>query len=142
MLGTGRVDHRAIFLISKKFGNADVNFNAAYLNVGREYFDRRASGAQVALNSSYEFKNNWGVTGEVSGQSEDYEQPKGVYALAHLTPGYPRRAAPETFPRVRAAMVGQRVTVLLQGRGSLRISPQARTDHKKSGGNPALPERG
>ena len=83
-LGTGRTDHRLVALLSKKFGEMDVDFNVAYLNVGRE-FGGRASGGQAALAISREFKNNFGVIGEIAGQSEDDVQPKGVFALGALT---------------------------------------------------------
>jgi hypothetical protein len=85
MLGTGKVDHRLVLLLSKKFGNLDVNFNGAYLNVGRQNSEHRVSGAQGALNGNYEFKNNFGLIGEISSQSEDFEQPKGTYALGAVT---------------------------------------------------------
>src|SRR5215204_7337502 len=35
-LGTGRTDYRVVALVSKKAGITDFDFNAAYLNVGRE----------------------------------------------------------------------------------------------------------
>jgi hypothetical protein len=86
MLGTGKVDHRLVLLMSKKYGNLDVNFNGAYLNVGRQMGLReRASGAQGAINANYQFENNFGLIGELSAQSEDSEQPKGVYALGAVT---------------------------------------------------------
>jgi len=84
-LGTGRTDHRLVALLSKKFGKTDVNLNVAYLNVGREFGDGRASGGQAALAVTHDFENNFGVIGEISGQSEDDVQPKGVYALGALT---------------------------------------------------------
>lgn len=80
-LGTGRTDYRLAALVSKKVGKTDFDFNAAYLNVGREFGDRRASGGQAAFSVSREFENNFGVIGEISGQSEDDVQPKGVFAL-------------------------------------------------------------
>jgi Putative MetA-pathway of phenol degradation len=84
-LGTGRIDHKAVLLLSKKFGKAEMDINAAYLNVGREDSDRRASGGQGAISFSYEFKNNLGVEGELSGQSLDDVQPRGIFALGALT---------------------------------------------------------
>jgi hypothetical protein len=76
MLGTGRFDHRLKILLSKKISeNTDLDFNAAYLNVGREDSDRRADGGLAAVALSHEFKNT----------SLDDEQPKGVYALGALT---------------------------------------------------------
>ncbi|HEX7956971.1 MAG TPA: transporter, partial [Pyrinomonadaceae bacterium] len=35
-LGTGRFDHKVVALVSKKVGETDIDFNAAYLLVGRE----------------------------------------------------------------------------------------------------------
>ncbi|MBA3633373.1 MAG: transporter [Acidobacteria bacterium] len=71
--------------MSKKINKTDIDFNAAYLNVGREFGDRRASGGQAALSVSREFENNFGVIGELAGQSEDDVQPKGIFALGAMT---------------------------------------------------------
>jgi Putative MetA-pathway of phenol degradation len=90
-LGTGRVDHKVIALLSKKFGEADMDINVAYLNVGREDSNRRASGGQGAVSLAYEFENNLGVEGELSGQSLDDVQPRGIFALGALTYKVSRR---------------------------------------------------
>lgn len=84
-LGTGRMDHKIMALLSRKFGQTEMDINVAYLNVGRETSARRASGGQGAIAFAYEFKNNFGVEGELSGQSVDDVQPRGVYALGALT---------------------------------------------------------
>ena len=84
-LGTGRMDYRLVALLSKKFGKTDIDFNAAYLNVGRESSDRRASGGQAAFSVSRELQNDFGITGEISGQSEDDVQPRGIYGLGAVT---------------------------------------------------------
>jgi hypothetical protein len=84
-LGTGRTDHRLVALLSKKFGKNEVDFNVAYLNVGRQFGDRRASGGQAALSVSRQFKNNFGIIAEIAGQSEDDVQPKGIFALGAAT---------------------------------------------------------
>jgi len=84
-LGTGRTDYRAVALLSKKIGKTDIDFNAAYLNVGREFGDRRASGGQAAFSVSREFENDFGIVGEIAGQSEDDVQPKGIFALGAMT---------------------------------------------------------
>ncbi|HVF56982.1 MAG TPA: transporter [Pyrinomonadaceae bacterium] len=84
-LGTGRFDHKLVALLGKKFGETDVDFNAAYLNTGREDSARRASGGQAALSISHEFKNNAGVEAEISGQSLDDVQPRGLFALGAFT---------------------------------------------------------
>lgn len=84
-LGTGRVDHRVVGLVSKKAGETEIDFNVAYLNVGREDSDRRASGGQAALSFSREFENNLGFVAELAGQSLDDVQPRGIFALGALT---------------------------------------------------------
>ena len=84
-LGTGRVDHRVVALLSKKFGQTDMDLNFAYLNVGREDSPRRASGGQAAVSFSREFENDFGVEGELAGQSLDDLQPRGLFALGALT---------------------------------------------------------
>ncbi|MBA2503605.1 MAG: transporter [Pyrinomonadaceae bacterium] len=84
-LGTGRVDHRVVALLSKKFGETNLDFNVAYLNVGRETGSGRESGGQVALSVSREFQNNFGFEAELAGQSEDDSQPRGIFALGALT---------------------------------------------------------
>jgi hypothetical protein len=89
--GTGRIDHRIVGLLSKKFGETDVNLNLAYLNVGREDSERRASGGQAAIALSREFENDFGFEAELSGQSVDDVQPRGVYALGALTYKVSRR---------------------------------------------------
>lgn len=84
-LGTGRIDHKLIALISKKLGEkTDIDFNAAYLNVGREDSNRRASGGQAALSVARELNDRLSLEGELSGQSEEDVQPRGVFALGAL----------------------------------------------------------
>jgi hypothetical protein len=90
-LGTGRTDHKIVALLSKKVGETDIDFNVAYLNVGREENDRRASGGQAALSFTREFKNNFGVIGEIAGQSEDDVLPRGVFALGAATYKFNKR---------------------------------------------------
>ncbi|HEV7374446.1 MAG TPA: transporter [Pyrinomonadaceae bacterium] len=84
-LGTGRVDHKIITLLSKKFGETDMDFNAAYLIVGREHGSGWVTGGQAALAFERNFENNFGVQGELSGQTKDDVQPIGLYALGALT---------------------------------------------------------
>jgi hypothetical protein len=98
-LGTDRSDYRLVALLSKKFGKTDIAFNAAYLNVGRESSDRRASGGQAAFSVSRELENNFGITGEISGQSEDDVQPRGVYGLGAVTYKVNRRLQFDTGVR-------------------------------------------
>lgn len=84
-LGTGRVDHKIIALLSRKFGETDMDFNAAYLIVGREGESGWVMGGQAALAFERNFENNFGVQGELSGQTKDDVQPIGLYALGALT---------------------------------------------------------
>jgi hypothetical protein len=84
-LSTGRIDHKVLLLLSRKFGQTDMDLNVAYLNVGREDSDRRASGGQGAISLAYEFKNNFGVEAELAGQSLDDVQARGLFALGALT---------------------------------------------------------
>lgn len=84
-LGTGHYDHKLVFLLSKKVGEVDFDFNGAYLNNGREDGAGRESGGQAAFSFSREFANNFGFEGELSGQSLDEAQPRGIYALTALT---------------------------------------------------------
>lgn len=86
MLGSGRYDHKLTALLSKKLGeNTDLDVNVAYLNVGRDDSERRADGGLAAINLSHEFENKFGFEAEISGNSLDDVQPKGVYALGGIT---------------------------------------------------------
>ncbi|HEX7999749.1 MAG TPA: transporter [Pyrinomonadaceae bacterium] len=84
-LGTGRVDHKVVLLLSKKIGETDVDFNGAYLIIGREGESGWVTGGQAALAVSREFENNFGFQAELSGQSKDDVLPPGLYALGALT---------------------------------------------------------
>jgi hypothetical protein len=84
-LGTGRVDHKVIALLSRKFGQTDMDFNAAYLIVGREQESGWVTGGQAALAFERNFENNFGVQAELSGQTKDDAQAPGLYTLGALT---------------------------------------------------------
>lgn len=84
-LGTGRFDHKILLLLSKKLGAVDMDLNGAYLVVGREDETGWVTGGQGAVSFSGEFKNGFGLQGELSGQSKDDVQPKGLFALGALT---------------------------------------------------------
>jgi Putative MetA-pathway of phenol degradation len=84
-LGTGRVDHKIVLLLSRKIGKTDLDFNGAYLIVGREGESGWVTGGQAALAVSREFENNFGLQAELSGQSKEDVQPIGLYALGALT---------------------------------------------------------
>lgn len=84
-LGTGRFDHKILFLLSKKFGPVDMDLNGAYLIVGREDERGWVTGGQGALSFAGEFANGFGLQGELSGQTKDDVQPQGLFALGALT---------------------------------------------------------
>jgi hypothetical protein len=83
-LGTGRFDHKLAGLISKKVGETDVDFNAALLVAGREDGPGWEHGGQAAVSVSRDFKNHFGFEAELSGQSLDDVQPRGLFALGAL----------------------------------------------------------
>src|SRR5262245_21655716 len=64
-LGNGRVDHRAVLLISDQIGGINLNINAAYLNVGRKDSGRRADGGLFSIALSHRFENHFGLFGEL-----------------------------------------------------------------------------
>jgi hypothetical protein len=84
-LGNGRVDHKAVLLISNQLGGLTLNINAAYLNVGRKDSGRRADGGLFSIALSHRFENHFGVFGELSGQSLEYTLPRGIYPLGGVT---------------------------------------------------------
>jgi hypothetical protein len=83
-LGTGRFDHKLVGLLSKKVGETDVDFNAAYLLVGKEGGPGWEHGGQGAVSVSRDFKNHYGFEAELSGQSLDDVQPRGLFGLGAL----------------------------------------------------------
>ena len=90
-LGTGRFDHKLVGLLSKKVGETDVDFNATLLIVGREGEPGWGHGGQGAVSVSRDFKNHFGFEAELSGQSLDDVQPRGLCALGALRYGAGRR---------------------------------------------------
>ena len=98
-LGTGRVDHKFITLISRKLGEVDMDLNGAVLFVGREGESGWVTGGQGALAFSGEFENGFGLQGELSGQTKDDVQPKGLFALAAMTYKVNRRLIFDTGAR-------------------------------------------
>ena len=83
-LGTGRVDHHLVLLLSKKFGETDADINVAYLNTGREQGDR-VSGMMAGVSLSREFQSHFGFVGELSELTQDMDVPHGAYALGAVT---------------------------------------------------------
>jgi hypothetical protein len=83
-LGTGRVDHKIIGLMSRKVGATDIDFNAAMLVNGRERQNGWSTGSQFALGFSRDLKHGFGVQGEFLRQSLETDQPRGAFALGAL----------------------------------------------------------
>jgi hypothetical protein len=84
-LGTGRVDHNFVALVSKKFGQNVVDFNAIYLLAGSAIERGRASSAQGAIAFTHNLSRRAGVQGEVSGFSRNDLQPGAVFGLGVAT---------------------------------------------------------
>src|SRR5262245_34456264 len=84
-LGSGRTDHKVELLIGKRFHGINLDFNAAYLNVGRKDSDRRADGGQFALALSHRFGSHFGMVGELAGQSLEFTLPRGLYPFGAVT---------------------------------------------------------
>lgn len=111
-LGSGRTDHRAVLLVSKEFGNFDLDFNAMYLNVGRKDSARRADGGLGALALSYKFGSHFGVAAELAGQSLEYMLPRGLYPLVAVTYQVNRRLRFDTGVRFGVGAEAPKVSVL------------------------------
>lgn len=98
-LGSGRTDHRIVILVSKNVRKYDVDINIAYLNAGREGSTKRDSGIGMALAISRELGKRFGVIGELSGQTLDDSQAKGIFALSAITYKVNRRLQLDTGMR-------------------------------------------
>lgn len=84
-LGTGRVDHFLIALVSKNISKTTVDFNAIYLLSGRTTDAGRASSAQAALAASRGVTRRFGVQGELSGFTRNDAQPGAMFGLGVVT---------------------------------------------------------
>lgn len=84
-LGTGRVDHTFIGLVSKKVGQTTVDFNAIYLLAGRTSGNGFASSGQAALAVSQNITKQFGVQGEISGSSRNDMQSGAMFGLGVVT---------------------------------------------------------
>jgi hypothetical protein len=84
-LGTGRVDHSALALFSKKLGETTFDFNAVYLLAGRTTERGRASSAQAALAASRNVTRRFGLQGELSGFTRNDAQPGALFSLGVVT---------------------------------------------------------
>jgi hypothetical protein len=84
-LGTGKVDHNLRAIFERAYDKNDFVVNIAYLNVGREGENRRDSGAQIVFTFERELPKKFGFITEISGNTVDEEQSRGVYLLGALT---------------------------------------------------------
>jgi hypothetical protein len=84
-LGTGRVDHFLIALVSKTTRKTTVDFNAIYLLAGRTTDAGHASSAQAALAVTQAVTRRFGVQGELSGFTRNDAQPGAMFTLGVVT---------------------------------------------------------
>jgi len=84
-LGTGRVDHSLLALVSKKIDETTFDFNAVYLNAGRTSDEGRASSAQAAFAASRNLTKRFGLQGELSGTTRNDEETGALFALGVAT---------------------------------------------------------
>jgi len=84
-LGSGRIDHNFVGLISKKFAGTTVDFNASCLLAGRTTDSGHALSAQAALAVSRNITNRWGIQGEISGSSRNDAAPGMMFGLGAVT---------------------------------------------------------
>jgi hypothetical protein len=111
-LGSGRAAHRVALLVGKHLHGIDLEFNAAYLNVGRKDIDRRADGGLFALALDHKFGDHFGVTGEVAGLSLEYSLPRGLYPLGAVTYQVNRRLRFDAGLRFGVGREAPRVSVV------------------------------
>jgi hypothetical protein len=84
-LGTGRVDHNLLALVSKKLGETTFDFNAVYLLAGRTTGAGRTSSGQAALAASRNVTRRVGLQGELSGFSRNDAEAGAAFGLGVLT---------------------------------------------------------
>jgi hypothetical protein len=84
-LGTGRVDHNFIALVSKTFDKTTLDFNGAYLLGGRTSARGHASSGQGAFAISQAVNKRFGVQGEISGFSRNDQQAGAMSELSVVT---------------------------------------------------------
>src|SRR5262245_11787493 len=84
-LGTGRLDHDFVAVVSKKFYHSVVDFNAIYLFAGRATGRGHASSGQGAIAISQNVSRRIGIQGEISGFSRNDIQPGALFGLGVAT---------------------------------------------------------
>ncbi len=111
-LGTGRVDHNFLALVSKQFGATTVDFNAIYLLAGRTTNTGHASSGQAALAASRNVTKRVGLQGELSGFSRNDAQPGALFGLGVATYQVNRRLVFDGGVRVGLSPAAPRVGVV------------------------------
>ena len=99
-LGTGRVDHNFLALVSKNVRGTTIDFNAVYLLAGMTSAAGHASSGQAALAASRNLTRRFGVQAEVSGFSRNDEQPGAMFGLGVVTLQVNRRLVFDSGIRV------------------------------------------
>jgi len=84
-LGTGRVDHNFIALVSKDIGGTTMDFNASWLLSGRITESGHASSGQGAFAVSRNLSRRIGIQGELSGYSRNDAQSGAMFVLGAVT---------------------------------------------------------
>ena len=84
-LGTGRVDHSFLGLVSKTVGKTTVDFNAIYLLAGRTSSNGHVSSGQAAFAVTENLTKRFGVQGEISGSSRNDQQAGAMFGLGVVT---------------------------------------------------------
>jgi hypothetical protein len=91
-LGTGRVDHIFIGLVSKTVKKTTVDLNAIYLLAGNTTDRGHSSSGQAAVAVTQNLTKRFGVQGEVSGFGRNNRQPGAIIGLGVATYKINRRA--------------------------------------------------
>jgi Putative MetA-pathway of phenol degradation len=84
-LGTGRVDHSFLFLMSRTLGRFTLDFNAVYLLAGRTSDSGYSSSGQGALAVSYALTKRLVLQGEISGFGRNDAQPGAMFVLGAVS---------------------------------------------------------
>ena len=91
-LGTGRVDHSLIALVSKKFNKTTIDLNGIYLLAGRTSRNGMDSSGQAAIAATQDLSKRFGIQGEISGSSRNDLQAGSMFGLGVFTYQLNRRA--------------------------------------------------
>ncbi len=90
-LGSGRVDHNFIGLISKTIGKTTIDLNVIYLLAGRMSGPGHASSGGAALGFSYNVTKKFTIESEISGSSRNDGQQGAIYAIGGVSYQITRR---------------------------------------------------